>query len=279
MSRNKVCIVIPVYKPHLTDSEVKSLEQCFKVLDKRQISLVCANSLNVSFYESIASGYKKQITINRFNDTYFVSIQSYSRLLLSLEFYERFRDFEFILVYQLDAWVFSDELDYWCQKDYDYIGAPWFEKCGLHENGNKLWAVGNGGFSLRRISSFLNIFYYKRPLFTIKGLKAIHPKKRRFIGKLSIIIIICIKRSGWGNNSNYYLKKFEKNEDGFWSVFLQRSRKPMKLPNCEEALKFSFESSPSYLYELNGERLPFGCHAWEKNEYNSFWKNFIEDQE
>lgn len=279
LSSKKVCIVIPVHKSHPTDFEVRSLKQCFKILKQHPVSLVCGNSLDTSYYESIASVFKKKFIYNRFSDRHFSSNLGYNKLLLSLEFYERFKDFEFILIYQLDAWVFSDELDYWCQKDYDYIGAPWFERCGLHENGNNLWAVGNGGFSLRRISSFLNIFSYKRPLFKIKGLKEIHPKKRRFIGKLSIIVIICIKRSGWRNNSNYYLKKFIKNEDGFWSVFLQRSRKPMKLPKCEEALKFSFERSPSYLFELNGKRLPFGCHAWEKNEYNSFWKNYIKDQE
>ena len=43
----------------------------------------------------------------------------------------------------------------------------------------------------------------------------------------------------------------------------------------EEAIAFSFELSPSYLYKLNGNYLPFGCHAWYKYEYENFWKQHI----
>jgi hypothetical protein len=272
-------VIIPIYKTKPNWGENLSFNQCIKVFAQHVIVIVTYSELNISNYTNLFVGTGNEFKVEFFKKKYFKDLSGYNKLLLSKEFYQRFNGFEYMLIYQLDAWVFRDELDYWCNRGYDYIGAPWFEKCGLHENGNKLWAVGNGGFSLRRISSFLNIFYYKRPLFKIKGLKAIHPKKKRFVGKLSTILIICIKRSGWRNNSNYFLKKFVKNEDGFWSVFLQRSRKPIKTPTCEEALKFSFESSPSFLFELNGKRLPFGCHAWEKNEYNSFWKDFIKDQE
>ena len=30
-----------------------------------------------------------------------------------------------MLIYQLDAYVFKDELLNWANKGYDYIGAPW----------------------------------------------------------------------------------------------------------------------------------------------------------
>ena len=38
-----------------------------------------------------------------------------------------------------------------------------------------------------------------------------------------------------------------------------------------QAIKFSFEVMPSYLYKLNNNVLPFGCHAFEKYE-SDFWK-------
>jgi hypothetical protein len=44
---------------------------------------------------------------------------------LSEEFYQAFTDFEFMLIYQLDAFVFRDELADWCRSGYEYIGAPW----------------------------------------------------------------------------------------------------------------------------------------------------------
>jgi len=272
MSRKRVCVIIPVYKSQPTDNEVKSLEQCFKVLVKHPVSLICPNSLNVSLYESIASGFKKQIGIDRFNDGSFVSIQSYNRLLLSSEFYKRFKDFEYILVYQLDAWVFRDDLDYWCRKKYDYIGAPWFENYGSHEDGNALWAIGNGGFSLRNVKSFLKVLNYrgpvKKPSVFLKELNIKSPGN--IIKKLALFFLMCF---GYRNNIRYFLNRFNQNEDFFWEQFLKGGFITLKMPSPEIAAHFSFEKSPEYLFSMIGEKLPFGCHAWEKNL--NFWNQYI----
>jgi 23S rRNA G2445 N2-methylase RlmL len=48
-----------------------------------------------------------------------------------------------------------------------------------------------------------------------------------------------------------------------------------RVPNAIEAALFSFEVAPEHLFELVGNKLPFGCHAWEK--YNkSFWKTQLD---
>lgn len=39
-----------------------------------------------------------------------MSVDDYSILLQSHPLYERFADFDYMLIYQLDAWVFRDEL-------------------------------------------------------------------------------------------------------------------------------------------------------------------------
>lgn len=44
--------------------------------------------------------------------------------MLSAEFYDRFAAYEYVLIYQLDAFVFADRLAEFCQMGYDYIGAP-----------------------------------------------------------------------------------------------------------------------------------------------------------
>ena len=48
-------------------------------------------------------------------------------LMLSPFFYESFLDFKYVLIHQLDVFIFKDELNYWCNQNYDYIGAPWFK--------------------------------------------------------------------------------------------------------------------------------------------------------
>jgi hypothetical protein len=271
-----VTVVIPIYNSDPTKNEIKSFKQCLQVLEKHPISIICPENLDVSVYKSLASGIKKQIEFKRFKDCYFSSIEGYSRLLLSMGFYNSFKYFEYILIYQLDAWVFHDGLEYWCHKGFDYIGSPWFENFGSMETGDKLWTVGNGGFSLRKTASFLEILNYKKPLFKIKGLKVIYPAKKNFIRNLWRIFNICINRFSLKNTINYYIKNFKAGEDTFWSIFLLKSEKQLKIPNCEEAISFSFERSPAFLFELNGNRLPFGCHAWWKHDYDSFWRNFIQ---
>jgi GT2 family glycosyltransferase len=47
-----------------------------------------------------------------------------------------------------------------------------------------------------------------------------------------------------------------------------------KLPDSSISMNFSFEKYPDYLYSIN-RKIPFGCHAWGKYEYNTFWEKFI----
>ena len=47
------------------------------------------------------------------------------------------------------------------------------------------------------------------------------------------------------------------------------------VPDELEAARFSFEVHPRYLYNRIGGQLPFGCHAFEKWEYDTFWKKHI----
>ncbi|MBN2705565.1 MAG: hypothetical protein JXR89_03895 [Deltaproteobacteria bacterium] len=64
-----------------------------------------------------------------FCPNYFSSPKSYSRLLLSANFWNSF-DYKTLLLAQLDTFVFRDELDMWCQQNYAFIGAPWFKGFG-----------------------------------------------------------------------------------------------------------------------------------------------------
>jgi hypothetical protein len=145
-------------------------------------------------------------------------------------------------------------LDIWCAKGYDYIGAPWPDNSNLDRVINnrrkpffqvciwllrllgrkKDWRVGNGGFALHHIKSSVN----------------------------------AIKKYGRA------LKSFHANEDLFWGIFVPLSDFSFRVPDSLEAACFAIEQNPELLFELNNQRLPFGCHAWLK--YNpEFWKQWI----
>ena len=268
-----VSVIIPIYKSHVNDNEVKSLKQCFKILGSHHIVLVCSKSLNISSYKSIAAEFHKQLLTERFSDEYFLNIQGYNRLMLSLEFYNRFGKFEYILICQLDAWVFRDELVFWCQKGYDYIGAPWFE--GWHDatKESNFIGVGNGGFSLRNVNKSLEI------LKRVRLLKLYSITHRiffieRFISFEKIILWIRVKFKIKNASLVERLLMRSGNEDFFWTMLVAKTFDDYKVPTLEDAMKFSFENIPSHLYKLNNNQLPFGCHAWMRYE-KDFWQEFI----
>lgn len=268
---NKVCIVIPIYKDSPTEWEKASFCQALKVLTRYEMVIYTHKELNLKVYHNLARQYNKDFKVEYFDKEYFSSVVGYNRLCLTVDFYERVSNYDYMLIYQLDAWVFRDELEYWCNKGYDYIGAPWFANWGTYEEGNELWAVGNGGFSLRRIDYVVRLLSYKWPVsFRLNFNKGL-------IGFLKSFA----KSIGVHNTVNYIInKEFDViNEDWILTNYFKNiSSKSIfhpNLPTIETALKFAFECSPSYCYRKCGNKLPFGCHAFEKYEYETFWKKHI----
>lgn len=239
-----IAILIPIYRGDLTAGEKNSLAQCCKVLGHYPIILVKPESLSVDFIVSEYPG----LSAHSFLDSYFTGTDSYNRLLISPDFYEPFKQYAHILIYQLDAFVFRDELPYWCSLGLDYVGAPTIHKqefdalAATHkdEYAEALTAhrlVFNGGLSLRRVAGMLR---YLRIYST-------------------------------------FYPAWKGNEDMLFSLEATRL-KPMKffikLPTWEQALRFSFEKSPAASYELTNHALPFGCHAWERYD-PEFWESYI----
>lgn len=260
-----VSVVIPIYKLSLDENETKSFNQCLRILGKYPVSLVCSNTLNVSFYEELAERSNKNVQINRFSDKYFDSINGYNKLMLSKEFYQRFSEFDYILIYQLDAWVFRDELEYWCRQGYDYIGAPWFEGWHKAQIDSPLFGVGNGGFSLRHIKNHIKLLNEME-----RSIKFSKFLKRLRIIKLFNIIGVFKK---WVWSLNTIEPKNNENEDYHFFI-LARIFKWFKIAPSEIALCFSIDANPQSAYLMNNMKLPFGCHAWNKYE-KDFWSQFI----
>ena len=251
MNKNDVTVVIPVYKTTLLNFEIQSLNQCVKILGHHSIVFVHPESLDVS-----TINFDGRISSEKFPDHYFKSVFGYNRLMLTASFYERFSQSKFILIYQLDAYVFRDELLYWCSKDYDYIGAPWiatpnkgFKKVlSLFDSKKKkarseiFYKVGNGGFSLRKVST--------------------HIANSK---KMKSVIEQNLKRSE---------DDFRIMEDVFWSSVPEHDSSFL-IPDYKEGLKFAFDRKPKLALKLNNNKLPFGCHGFEKPKVKNFWSQII----
>ncbi len=121
-------MLYPFTKSISNQFESISFNQCLKVFKKHLLCIVTHNDLDISSYTELLGKCKINYIIEYFNNEYFNGVSGYNKLMLSREFYLRFKNYEYILIYQLDAYVFRDELDYWCGQGYDYIGAPWIFK-------------------------------------------------------------------------------------------------------------------------------------------------------
>lgn len=231
------CIIIPLYKNNPDDFEIASIRRVVTLCqNKYSIVFICGSELNVSIYEQLFPN----IGFVKFYDFFFESVSAYNRLMLSPFFYKRFLDYEYILISQTDSWLFEDRIWEWCLKDYDYIGAPWinwewseyysrhltFPRRLLSRIGYKNFnMVGNGGFSLRKIKSFIrNLTFFESAA-----------------------------------------KRFVHNEDYFFSFYITSYNPFFRIPKVSEALLFSFDVKPEIAIELNNYKLPMACHAWEKN--------------
>ena len=272
---SKVAVVVPMYRDRLNSDEKISHRQLFHFLGKFDKYLVVPESLKVDL-----DGF----TIKRFRNEFFNNTVTYSALLLSREFYEAFSNYSFILIYQLDALVFSDQLMEWCEAGWDYIGAPWIRSADADFVDAP--TVGNGGFSLRKVESFLRVIdsehfdaELQRYQWALSGEEAPRPPAARSLTipeRVGERIARLASRGataptpGSSKSSPFY----GINEDYFWSFKAIKYWPDFKIAPVEDALRFSFEVEPRRCYALNHFQLPFGCHAWNRYD-RKFWEPFL----
>jgi hypothetical protein len=236
----RIVVVVPIYKPTLDPLEQFSLDNSLATLAGVPVVFLAPQDLDTRYYQDRYQG-----RFQLFERSWFSSVYNYNRLLVSEFFYTMFLDYEFMLVLQPDAYVFRNDLPLWVERPFDYIGAPWREGYELLVNldhftgdrGKQIRVyVGNGGLSLRRNRKCLDLI-------------------REFPEAATMFV-----RSG-------------SNEDLFFSIMGALS-KDFIIPNEITASLFATELNARYYYQVNGNRLPMGTHAWWRWD-REFWKTHM----
>jgi Protein of unknown function (DUF5672) len=267
-SAKTVAIVVPLSnRTDLTASEELSLKHLVHFLGEYDKYFVAPEGLNFHW-----PGF----TTRYFSPKYFGSVSAHAKMMLSQGFYERFSDYTYILFYHLDSLVFSNQLRHWCALDFDYIGAPWIQCADTPWVKNS--AVGNGGFSLRRVQSFLKVL--QSSAYWIDPAQYWHNicSSPRRHWRLLYLPNRYVKHIRPLNNVHRHITRqyFRKsnNEDIFWGRAAKKYHATFNIPSVEIALSFAFEAAPQLCYELNHHKLPFGCHAWERYD-RKFWEPYL----
>lgn len=208
-----VIVLIPIYRESLSNVEFLSLQRTRQVLGNHTVFFVAPE------------GRRKFLTAKGFEAVYFPdkcmnSLFAYNKLLMSRRLYERFQGFEYILICQLDVWVFHDSINEFVDLPYDYIGAPTIVRMNLR--GDSGLYGGNGGFSLRRVRSFMRIIEAHK-----------------------------VEAEQWKGN-----------EDEFFSFCGEKYPEEFRVAPPDVAMRFSFDRFSRYMYRKNQERLPMAWHGW-----------------
>lgn len=250
------CIVIPIYNNNPTAGEIMSIKRNCAVLKTYDIYFIHPFLMDISAYEelmielfkdniahrpneSIKSVFNDHIHFKPFRKKYFKSNKTYSRLLLSEEFYRQFIDYEYMLIAQTDTYILNvgysldDFIRISRERSYDYWGAPWpkgpFSKPYTLKDRLKLTVVkhpeevhvGNGGFSLRHVMHSYDLVRKKKNLIDF-----------------------------W----------WRFNEDLFFSWFAYEADNGYSAAHWEEAKEFALETDMKD--EIDKGNIPYALHAW-----------------
>jgi hypothetical protein len=263
-----VAVVVPLSnRPWMSPDEETSMRQLEHFLGGYDRYLVAPSGIPVR-----RSGFETMALPRKF----FGSAVAHNHLLIWPPFYRAFAEYEYILMYHLDSLVFSDDLLSWCRRGYDYIGAPWLP-CA-----DTPWvrepAVGNGGFTLMRVASVLEVLatrYRQRPVArwadaltrnrrfarpAFRALERIEPSLPAIARRALARWRVSESPADHGNNNDY-----------FWAFEARSFLPAFAVAPVAAALQFAFEAAPRRCFALNGGRLPFGCHAWTKFD-RAFWE-------
>ncbi len=260
-----MAIAVPLSnRAELTPDEQISLNHLVRFLGQYDKYVVIPNSLRIHI---------SSFDVKRFPEKFFGSVSAHTRLMLSSVFYDAFSMYKYILVYHPDALVFSDQLRQWCETDMDFIAPPWITRS---PEGKPIGfsRCGNGGFSLRKVQSFLRVIRAKEQL--VSGDKAWG--------------ILCARRPRWHRillqPVKYWLRLkhidrcqwvrflFYRNEDRFWSDKAKLFYPNFQISPVDLSLRFAFDDEPRYCFEKNEHILPFGCHGWNKYD-RAFWEPYL----
>lgn len=253
--QGSTAILIIVHKSILNELEKFSISQAFSILKKRDIYFIVPSNLNLSFYIE----YFPKALFYKVEEKWLSNYVNFNKFKLQAFLYESFLKYEFVLFYEADCFIFSDNLDYFTDLKLDYIAPKWpkntiiswfentdaypiylrfFHKITFYKFLN---VVGNGGFSLRKTAIFYKLL----------------------------------------TKHKYLIEKTTINEDLFISHVLPFFNLDFKLAKANEALKFGFDLVPEKCYKENNYELPMGCHAWFRNDESfyegnlAFWSKFI----
>lgn len=266
----KLCVVIPVHRPQMPADEVASLQACKAQLSQHDCYLLYPEGMDVSAYVSIFDG----LLLKPVPPGWLSSIENYNKTKVSLGFYQLFGNYQYMLTYELDAYIFEPLTEDNEAFRFDFIGAPFQEGYWKAAPEAPFIKGCNSGFSIRNIRSCIAVlnsmkkyrFHWLIYKIFLSWSLRLRDNLDRLTNKKYEVFI-------WGQ-VGFAFSGEHINEDLVWSRVVPALFQSFTVADPYSSLRFSFEYNPAHLLELNKGKLPLGCHAWYK--HYEFWRKYID---
>ena len=240
--------LIPLPDVPLTRSAEWALKQNLEILSEKDVRfLVPQNGNGVSQVRGI------DLPSFEVDSRFLRSKRTYSNLLLDANFYRRLSGFEWLHIVQLDVLLVQDSVDFWIEREIDFIGAP------LRRN----YAAGdptisgpgqNGGLSLRRIEPCLTVLTNRRTRrIRIRDAFAMERGFRRRI--------VRTVRDGLLFNSSTSWSQSRLNEDLYWSHLAPAVNSWFRVAGPAVAAQFAWDARAGVPLPEKAPHL-LGVHAF-----------------
>lgn len=278
---HQYCIAIPIYKKFedLDCVEKISLDRTSLVLTKlglngekkdHPVYFFAPSSLdNVMDYLNMIPGSQ----VIYFDDKYFQNEQTYSKLLVTKSFYDKFDGYEYMFILQLDCFLFRDEFEEWADKGFDYCGAPIFTNTYFWTNKIKMGKVfpivGNGGFSMRKVSWFQKVCDDNNPIYQDKKVKK--SKDDVIYEDLFFCNNIAENHIYMRRPSIYDALKFAWD---FNVEYIMNTLKVDTLPMCAHAIGKNIRAYKNIIHELSDQKVVDYCEEKYKEFFDKFYKDY-----
>ncbi len=256
------CILVPLYKQHLTEDECLSLVSTIQHCPERVIFILHPPHCQKLVDQLISWFNHSKLKSCCLPASCFRGIDAYNRMLLLPGFYALFSAYEWILIVQLDALLFGGDLDFFMDQPFDYWGAPFFLGIDKPRLPLKFLGGGNGGLSLRRVNAFMRIL--ESPHWLYPAIREFeHESLPGQFWRATGRALRQIFTYGGGGSAPHMF------EDLFWSFIAAKIDPTFQVAPPEQSMYFAFETEPFYLRSCIGA-LPFGCHGWRRHS-PLFW--------
>ena len=121
-------VCIPIHTSKLSKYEVISIKSHLSKLKSHDVFVLVPKSKKIEIISVLETNNIPQSSykIHQVKDYCLRNADNFQLLMLTRNFYLFYKQYSHILIAQIDAYTFSDELIKWCKTGFDYIGAPCF---------------------------------------------------------------------------------------------------------------------------------------------------------